>query len=102
MIPGFLGSTLLTIEPYAGNGGDGPVYGAAVPARGQVVLVRAQRAGKSSVAKAMLYTLILPANTTISVQDRVTSGGVVAYVQSVTNPGGPFGGHLEVEAATNP
>jgi hypothetical protein len=97
MVPGFLLRGQATIEPYAGNQGDGPSYGPPVTVAASIT--GSKQIGSDSAA-GVQYKLIMAAGAAIKPGDRLTVDGQQMTVRSVTNPGGPAGGHLEVTGDT--
>lgn len=103
IIPGYMLTTEIAVEPYAGDtGAGGPAYGASVTVRAHVeprrILERAGREGTGSRAAVVAMFALVPPGTVIPVESRVTYLGRVYRVSEVVEQPGPGGGvhHLEV------
>jgi hypothetical protein len=106
MVPGFLLRGQATIEPYAGNQGDGPSYGPPVTMPASIAGSKMIGGTSSADSRAgdraagVQYKVIMAAGVDIQPGYRLTVDGQQMTVRSVTNPGGPVGGHLEVVGDT--
>lgn len=98
-VPGYLLRHQVTIEPYAGQGGNGPTYGAAVLVRcfredARKMVRNAQ--GEQVVSETTCYC---PVGTVAPPLSRVTVGSRVAYVINTKDRDGgglPTPDHVEV------
>lgn len=91
--------TTITIEPYAGQGGSGPTYGA--PAAIEAYVEAARRRVTNTVGKQVLSstTCYCRLGTDAPPDSRVTVGSTVTYVLSQTVHDGasaPLPSHVEL------
>jgi hypothetical protein len=100
VIPGFLRRQEVSIQPLAGNQGDGPVYGTAVSYQASVMSMVRRDKAPGGRAACTTYAILLPRDAAVAIGSLATIEGVAAVVTEVGNPQGPMGGHLEVKAST--
>lgn len=100
-VPRYLLRTEVTIEPYAGESGRGPTYGAAVTTRGHWEGKRRLYVDPDGRQALSESTLLLDLDEIVPLETKVTKGGTEYRVVSVVTHDAGIGtpGHLEVMLA---